>query len=60
VEKDAELSPELIAVAEFLDGSAPLDGVWFGPPHPSGKPWWWRKNLRAAIEARTKDGKEEA
>jgi hypothetical protein len=41
---------KLADVVAFLDGSAPLEGIWFGQPHPSGKPWWWRKNLREAME----------
>lgn len=37
-------------VFAFLDGSGPLEGVWFGEPHPTeqGK-FWWRKHLRAAM-----------
>lgn len=35
-----------IEVVRFLKGSAPLDGVWFGDPHPDGPgQYWWRKYL---------------
>lgn len=34
----------------FLLGEAPLDGVWFGDPHPAEKgKFWWRTHLRAAL-----------
>jgi hypothetical protein len=40
----------LAAVVAFLDGSAPLDGVWFGERHPTERGgFWWRKHLRAAV-----------
>ena len=32
------------ALIAFLNGSAPLDGVWFGERHPGG-PYWWRSRL---------------
>lgn len=32
-------------VVDFLQGAAPLDGVWFGDS-PEGKPhYWWRRYL---------------
>lgn len=36
-------------VLTFLHGQGPLDGVWFGEPHPiyQGK-FWWRAFLPAA------------
>jgi hypothetical protein len=42
--------PARSEVVEFLLGNGPLDGVWFGDPHPSmpGK-FWWRWYLRAVI-----------
>jgi hypothetical protein len=44
----------LAEVAAFLDGSALLDGVWFGEPHPTDPgPWWWRKHLTAALASDT-------
>jgi hypothetical protein len=49
--KDAK-ADELIA---FLDGSGPLDGVWFGEEHPTepGR-FWWRKYLPALSQVRKK------
>lgn len=36
-------------VLAFLHGEAPLDGVWFGEPHPTRKgAYWWRSILREA------------
>jgi hypothetical protein len=42
-----------VEMLEFLDGAAPLDGVWFGDPNPKidGGEYWWRSVLRAAIAA---------
>jgi hypothetical protein len=46
---DPTLPPQLRAVHAFLDGSAPLDGVWFGEKHPTERgQFWWRKHLRDA------------
>ena len=37
-----------VALVEFLNGSAPLDGVWYGEEAPSGKPrFWWRRYFAA-------------
>ena len=37
------ISQDVIA---FLNGSAPLDGVWFGDKHPTERgAFWWRKYL---------------
>jgi hypothetical protein len=48
--KDAVNVSELI---EFLDGSGPLDGVWFGEEHPTLKgKFWWRKYLPALSQVR--------
>ncbi len=39
-------------IVEFLDGSAPLEGVWFGEPHPTERgAFWWRSRLTAALAA---------
>jgi len=39
-------------VVEFLLGSAPLDGVWFGEKHPTERGmYWWRKYLQDALSA---------
>ncbi len=42
----------LSVVAAFLLGEWPLQGVWYGewPEGERGK-YWWRKHLRAAIDA---------
>ena len=51
-------TPKLAEVIEFLFGKAPLDGVWFGDPHPTEKgAFWWRKHLRAAAPDASKGGK---
>ena len=39
---------DLAKVVAFLLGEAAMHGVWFGEKHPSGQPYWWRNNLRAA------------
>ena len=32
-----------VALVEFLNGEAPLGGVWYGEDAPKGKPkFWWR------------------
>ena len=51
-----EGGPALAEVCAFLDGSAPLEGVWFGDRHPT-KPgaFWWRSALRAALAAQPTD-----
>jgi hypothetical protein len=37
-------------VINFLYGSAPLDGVWYGEKHPLGRPpYWWRRYLDDAV-----------
>ena len=34
-------------IIEFLCGSEPFDGVWFGERHPSRRGvYWWRSELR--------------
>jgi hypothetical protein len=38
------VSPEML---KFLCGEGPLDGVWFGDPHPKYHGmFWWRAFLR--------------
>jgi hypothetical protein len=50
-DKDVErVLPTLEQVHAFLLGTAPIDGLWFGDAD-SGRPYWWRKFLRAAIAA---------
>jgi hypothetical protein len=44
-------TPKLPEVIAFLQGEVPLEGVWYGEPHPSGKPYWWRTHLREALAA---------
>jgi hypothetical protein len=44
-------TPNLPEVIAFLQGEVPLEGVWYGEPHPSGKPYWWRTHLREALAA---------
>jgi len=40
---------KLAEVHAFLDGSAPLEGVWWGESHPTRKgAFWWRSVLREA------------
>jgi hypothetical protein len=42
---------ELRAVVAFLLGEAALDGCWYGEGPPPGKPqFWWRSQLRAALD----------
>ncbi len=37
---------------EFLDGSQPWDGVWFGELHPARKGrYWWRSVMRELLQA---------
>ena len=47
----------LSVVAAFLLGEGPLQGVWYGerPEGERGK-YWWRKHLRAAIDAAMNKG----
>lgn len=45
-------APTWQALREFLTGAAPLEGVWFGEPHPTRKGmFWWRHLLPGAIPA---------
>lgn len=44
------LPERLQQVLKFLDGAENLDGHWFGEPHPSGRKYWWRAELRKAID----------
>ncbi|WP_454833274.1 hypothetical protein [Pseudomonas veronii] len=44
------LPERLQQVLKFLDGSENLDGHWFSEPHPSGRSYWWRTELRKALE----------
>lgn len=43
------LPERLQQVLKFLDGAENLDGHWFGEPHPSGRQYWWRNELRKAL-----------
>lgn len=45
----AVLPERLQQILKFLDGAENLDGHWFGEPHPSGRPYWWRNELRKAL-----------
>ncbi|WP_235437084.1 hypothetical protein [Pseudomonas trivialis] len=45
----AVLPERLQQVLKFLDGAENLDGHWFGEPHSSGRPYWWRNELRKAL-----------
>lgn len=45
----AVLPERLQQVLKFLDGAENLDGHWFGEPHPSGRPYWWRNELSKAL-----------
>ena len=46
------MTQEALNVAAFLDGSAPLDGVWFGDRHPTlAGAFWWRPRVKAALSA---------
>lgn len=41
----------LVEVLAFLDGTAPLEGVWFGEKHPTRVgPFWWRSLLTPAAD----------
>ena len=52
-------TPKLAEVIAFLCGEAPLDGVWFGDPHPTERgPFWWRKHLLAAAPDASKGKRE--
>ena len=45
---------------EFLRGAAPLDGVWFGEPHPTERgQFWWRKYLTAPPQRQPLQGDKE-
>lgn len=33
-------------IIEFLLGSAPNEGTWFGDTKPNSSPFWWRDKLR--------------
>lgn len=49
LERKAAMADQLAPVLAFLSGEAPLEGVWFGDPHPTEKgAFWWRKHLRTA------------
>lgn len=49
---DEKIRERLLAVAGFLAGELPLDGVWFGEKHPTERgAFWWRKHLREALAA---------
>jgi len=46
-----DATAKLAEVVAFLNGTAPLDGVWFGGAHPTERgDFWWRKHLLVAYE----------
>ncbi|MFL1495615.1 hypothetical protein [Pseudomonas antarctica] len=45
----AVVPERLQQILKFLDGAENLDGHWFGEPHPSGRQYWWRNELRKAL-----------
>jgi len=48
--KAAPLTEEQREVLSYLDGSGPIDGLWFGDKHPTEQgAYWWRKRLWAAF-----------
>lgn len=51
---------EMREVVAFLLGEQSLDGVWYGEKHSSGKPYWWRSRLRAALSAAIGKGEKSA
>lgn len=53
------MTNQLREVVAFLLGETELDGVWFGEPHPSGKPYWWRDRLSKATLPTQSAGVEE-
>lgn len=55
-----ELKP-LADIIEFLQGSAPLEDVWFGQHHPDERGlYWWRSRLTAALAACRRESPGEA
>ena len=47
-EKQEPVACVSFEMREFLRGAAPLDGVWFGEPHPTERgQFWWRKYITA-------------
>lgn len=44
------LPERLQQILKFLDGAENLDGHWFNEPHPSGRQYWWRNELREALK----------
>ena len=49
------LTDEQRKILAFLNGSAPLDGLWFGEiPIGQKRGFWWRKHLDAAFAAHIK------
>lgn len=45
-----EALSDLERVIAFLDGSAKLEGSWYGQPSKHNAQFWWRINLREAME----------
>lgn len=44
-------------ILKFLLGEGPLDGVWFGDPHPKYPGmFWWRALLRREMESDQPEG----
>jgi hypothetical protein len=41
---------EIAELADFLYGTAPLDGAWFGEKHPNkASQFWWRAHMRKVL-----------
>ena len=44
--------PMPLDIQRFLMGNGPLEGVWFGDPHPTRKEqFWWREVIRERAQA---------
>ena len=43
------------AIINFLLGSQPIDGFWFGDNNYERKPFWWRFHLRQYVESKDKE-----
>lgn len=42
-------------IINFLLGSEPIDGLWFGDTNTARKPFWWRFHLRQYDESKDKE-----
>lgn len=53
--ESGDLVPITKEAYEFLKGSGPLKGFWFGEkPYGNGRQYWWRKLLLPAAPDETK------